>query len=1268
MKNIQLLILLLLSFTIFAQTYEMDQVDGQTINTCSGTFYDSGGPNSDYSSNEDYQVTFCSDQAGSQIQLDFLHFYTESASFDHVSIYDGVGTGGQLLVDNAGSRALDGAVIESQGSGCLTIVFHSDGSVQHDGWEAEISCSFPCQDFDINMASVSEPYYNGDTIRVCQNTPITFTAQGDYQNNNVNYTQSDNTTTYYWDFGDGTDTSAVGLTSVTHTFPEGGYRVTVDAIDVNGCDNSNLLRNIVMVSTTPIFAGTTITDTICPGETVSMQGQAMTNTWEQPLPAITGDTTFLPDGSGASYETSLTYDIFQSGATLTDVNNILSICMDLEHSYAGDLDIQLICPNGQTMQLYDGYNSSDIGGEYLGEPTDASSNPGTPYTYCWSPSATNGTMEDVGANPPTYSYTDNDGNTVTDHQYIPGGTYEAIGNWTDLIGCPLNGDWTIRVTDHMGADDGYIFAWTIDWDPSITVSLWTFGNTYDPNLYTWTGLNVSDQGNGQATALPNTSATDEPYTFHVTDDFTCTYDTTLTVNIRPTNSPLCCVVPTANAGQNDSICGLNIQLNATLDNPSHNFGLWTVASGPGTINFDDASLPNATITASTYGDYYLAWTEYNPDGCQASDTVKISFNPNPDISLQYNQLLCFGDVTTIKVIHNNTVDAPYFYFWDTGETSDSIANAGDGFHKVTVVNRHGCISKDSVTLVEPTLLQVDVTGDNLLCNSDNSGNVHAEVSGGTQPYSYIWNNNSNTQDLNNIPAGNYVVNVTDANGCIATDSLTITEPEVLTYNIQTTSLGCHGTNNGNIDLTVNGGILPYSYIWSNGETTQDLTNIGGATYSVTVTDSNNCRIVVNDIQITEPDPVIVSTTPETTICLSNDIDIISSVIGGTSPYVYHWSTGETTTTINVSPTDTTIYTLSVTDANGCASNLAETQINVRPPITANAISYDDEICPGDPFVVKVNATGGNGNYYYKLEDGRLMPDSFQLFPSQSRDYTIEVGDNCGTPSVLTSVHVNVLPAPPLGFLPDKTSGCEPLTVSFIENTDDFGQTYLWDFGDYQQSTEKNPMHVYENAGNFDVTLTVTSPQGCKTTKHVYNFIHVYPLPTPKFSANPSTATVIKPDIYFRNHSIGAVNYYWDFGDGTEFIGESTIHTYPAYANNYIVTMVAESDKGCKDSSSTVVSITDYSTVYFPNAFTPDGDGINDVWKPKGAAIDLSYYTLMVYDRWGEIVWESTDYYEGWNGTLKNGKPATNGVYFYVLNYQDVNGVSYQKAGQFTLFR
>ena len=1348
MKKIALFIFIISSSILYSQTYEMDAVAGQTINTCGGTFYDSGGPSADYSSSENYTVTFCSDQAGSQISFDFALFDLESG-WDEIDIYDGVGTSGVQLVSGGSGTILQNQVIESQGSGCLTFVFTSDGSVTHAGWDAAISCTFPCQDFTADIVNTSEPYYSGDTIRLCQNTPLTFTAAGTYPNNNVNYTQDDATSTFHWDFGDGTDTTGVGLTTVSHSFPEGGYYVFLDVTDVNNCDNSNLIMNTVMVSTTPLFTGTDITDTICPGETVSFTGTANTNEWNQPLPAVIGDTTFLPDGSGASYETSLTYNFFTPGATLTNINDLGSICMDLEHSYAGDLQISIICPNGSTMMLFDGYGNSNIGGEYLGEATDYSSTPGTPYTYCWDPTATNGTMEDVGASPPTYSYTDNDGNTVTNHEYIPGGTYESSGNWSNLLGCPLNGDWTIHVIDNMGADDGYIFAWTIDWDTSLTTGLWTFGNTYDSTLYTWSGQNITGQTNGVGTSVPTTTGGTEYYTFSATDDFGCVYDTILPVYIYPTNNPGCCLPPTPNAGVDDSICGLSIQLNATFFDALNN-GMW-IATGPGNVTFDDATSNTAIATADAFGTYTFTWTEFNPAGCQASDVITINYYDGADISTTTTPTLCFGGSDgTATVVHNTTVDAPYTYAWDNTQTTITATALAATTYNVTVTNVHGCTSTATATVTEPTELtsttsatdvscfggsdgtttvvaqggiapytygwsdaasqttstatglpgatyivqitdangctaantatvnqptnglSTSISSANVTCNGGSDGDAAITVSGGTAPYIYNWSNGNITDNNTDLVAGNYTVIVTDANACTMNDSIIITEPTALAYTLQSTSLLCAGGDDGNIEITISGGTPSYSYLWSNGSTDANLYNIPGGIYSVTVTDANNCNIVVSNIELTEPNPVVATIYPQnSTICLNSSQDLMSSVAGGNSPYTYSWNTSETSMNITVSPIDTTEYSLVVTDVNGCISEPTTAIVNVRAPITITATGDEIEICPGDPLNIIVDAQGGNGHYYYTLQDGSMVTDNFVVYPNQTMTYIITVSDDCGSPVGTASVDVTVLENPPLSFIPDVHYGCQPLTVHFSEQSIDEGQTYEWDFGDNSSSnigTDKNPVHIYNNYGIFDVALTVTSIDGCKSSQHIADLIEVYKLPEAKFNANPATVSVIKPEVSFFNYSIDAKDYYWSFGDGDSSMSDNPIHNYPEIADDYKISLIVVSDKGCRDTTYSSIRVNEVTTIYIPTAFSPDNDGINDEFYAVASGIELDKFNMLIYNRWGEVIFESDDLYKGWNGKLRNGKYASSGTYYWLITYIDNTGIEYKKSGNVTLIK
>ncbi|MBU0764340.1 MAG: PKD domain-containing protein, partial [Bacteroidetes bacterium] len=553
-RGASILLLFFLLQNIYSQSYEMDAYNGQTVSTCSGTFYDSGGNSGQYGLSENYQVTFCSSQSGSQIQFQFSVFSVENG-FEIFSAYEGTGTGGTLLGTWTGTQA-QGVTVSSISSGCVTFTFTSDGIVTDVGWVAAISCTFPCQSFNADIAGVSVPYSSGDTIDVCQGQSITFSAAGTYPNNGTTYTQSDATTSFCWDFGDGTSTTAQ---TVTHSFPDpGGYFVELNAYDVNGCDNSNYEANVVRVSTSPTFTGTDIVeDTVCQGETIHFSGQTHTEPWQLAVPPPYSETTFLPDNSSGFYQTAITYEIFDAGQTLTDIYDLESVCLNMEHSYLGDLTIQLICPNGQSVDMI--VYPNGCGMTYLGEPIDVDSdlNPGVGYDYCWTPTATNGTWDE------------NCGSGST----LPAGNYEAESSWSNLIGCPLNGDWQIYVFDNLASDNGYIFWWMINFDPSIIPSnLMEFENTYDPADYIWSGNNITSQSNGTGTAVPNTSGT-LSYTFTATDDFGCQYDTTVSVIVLPPGSPDCCSIPTPDAGPDDDVCAMTYQLSATLT--AGNTGYWT---------------------------------------------------------------------------------------------------------------------------------------------------------------------------------------------------------------------------------------------------------------------------------------------------------------------------------------------------------------------------------------------------------------------------------------------------------------------------------------------------------------------------------------------------------------------------------------------------------------------------------------------------------------------------------------------------------------------
>jgi len=252
-----------------AQSYNMSN---STVTTCSGTFYDSGGTGN-YSASQNLTYTICPSTPGSKVRLNFTSFNVED-NYDYLTIYDGPNTASPTLGTYDNGTPLTGIVQATNGntSGCLTFVFHSDGSVQYSGWVATISCTQPCQTVQAVLAS-STPAVSGQYINACQGQSITFNGSANYPQNGTSYTQSNATSTFTWTFGDGT--TATGQT-VSHTYTTGGgYQVGLVVTDVNGCLSSNVIDIRVRVSTTPVFAGTNANPTtICVGQNTTLTGVA----------------------------------------------------------------------------------------------------------------------------------------------------------------------------------------------------------------------------------------------------------------------------------------------------------------------------------------------------------------------------------------------------------------------------------------------------------------------------------------------------------------------------------------------------------------------------------------------------------------------------------------------------------------------------------------------------------------------------------------------------------------------------------------------------------------------------------------------------------------------------------------------------------------------------------------------------------------------------------------------------------------------------------
>ncbi|HET6227580.1 MAG TPA: PKD domain-containing protein, partial [Bacteroidia bacterium] len=255
-----------------------------------------------------------------------------------------------------------------------------------------------------------------------------------------------------------------------------------------------------------------------------------------------------------------------------------------------------------------------------------------------------------------------------------------------------------------------------------------------------------------------------------------------------------------------------------------------------------------------------------------------------------------------------------------------------------------------------------------------------------------------------------------------------------------------------------------------------------------------------------------------------------------------------------------------------------------------------------------------------------------------------------------------------------TAGCEPLTVNFnaISNN---GITYLWNFGDNTPLTSGiSPQHVYQNDGVYTVTVTVKTAAGCLTPIVDTNYITVYPKPEADFTSDPTSTTFISPIVNFKDISQpNVVTWAWDFGDVPSGTNNKSKLKNPTHAftgiNDYNVQLIATTKFGCVDTVIKVYHVYDDFVFYVPNAFTPNEDGTNEIFLPKGIGYDPKTYHLYIYDRWGNFIFYSDDPTKGWDGRANHGAEiAQQDVYVWKIDLKDNSGRLHKYMGKVTIVK
>lgn len=441
--------------------------------------------------------------------------------------------------------------------------------------------------------------------------------------------------------------------------------------------------------------------------------------------------------------------------------------------------------------------------------------------------------------------------------------------------------------------------------------------------------------------------------------------------------------------------------------------------------------------------------------------------------------------------------------WSTGDTTSTISGLAPGSYTLNAVDDNGCTFDTTFVITQPNPLQfnIDSVIDNN-CFADTFGAIYVTPTGGTMPYNYMWSNRDTSQDLVNVRSGPFTLMLSDANGCMYQASDTVESPPEFTITLDSIiHVDCNGASTGGLVVTVNGGVPSYSYSWSNGDSTANLSGAPAGSYNLTVTDDNGCESIRTNMVITEPQvalsAVVDSIVNATCATGSNDGAIYLTAFGGTPPYTYAW-------TGNLPPVDDPIginagtYDLTITDFNGCTFTLNSIVVNFDvAPINVD-LGVDTTVC--DSLVLDAGAFPGATYLWSTGARSRTIK------VSATGSYWVEVTDACGPVIDAIQVTVNRTPQAAFGYWGLNN------TISFQNQTlNDAGSTYLWDFGDGNSSSLSDPTHLYTSGGQFTANLTVSN--SCGTTSYqdtVYvvllsledlfadeNF-NVYPNPTDQF--------------------------------------------------------------------------------------------------------------------------------------------------------------------------
>ncbi len=617
-------------------------------------------------------------------------------------------------------------------------------------------------------------------------------------------------------------------------------------------------------------------------------------------------------------------------------------------------------------------------------------------------------------------------------------------------------------------------------------------------------------------------------------------------------------------------------------------------------------------------------------GCITTSSVIITNLNTVVATTTQTNISCYGGTDGLASVTASGGTPSYSYLWSNGQITPAISNISAGNYSITITDRSGCSTIQSLVITQPLVIALTSSATPASCTLTD-GIATVTATGGVGNFSYQWDNNQTIQTVTGLSAGNYTVIVTDGNGCTNTATVSITTPSGPIASFSSMN-ECFNNPTPFTDRS-SGGASQWSWNFGDGNssTVQSPTHTYNTygTFSVTLiaTNSLGCKDSITHTVTVYPLPASHFISPVVCVgdssCFTDSSTISTGNITGWS-----WNFNDPNSSSNISNTQNPCHTfsgagkynviLTATSNNGCQSTSNLTALVNGAPVAA--FSFQNN-CLNAPTTFTDHSNNAK-QWAWNFGDGNTSTQqrpthTYANYGTYQVKLLVTSGGIC-TDTI--SKTVTIYPLPVINFTGDSVCIRNPSSFTDLSTIAKGNiSAWKWNFGDIEStpndtSSQKNPSYIFSHAGNYSVTLTVSSNNGCISTISLP--VVVYGNPVANFSSNPDPVVTLGDQIAFTDLSSGnVVQWSWNFGDNATSSIENPGHIY-ADTGNYMITLCVVSQYGCKDTIRHPIEVKEFS-FYIPNAVTTNGDGINEYFFGKG--IGITEYEMWIFDRWGNQI-------------------------------------------------